>query len=99
MAVYFATGTGVVGFGGSVFFATLCFLRRSDGVFASVKNVSCTVKLCFLRRRGLFCGRKQGVIATSAWIHCTTVGKRNAFTSVSFSLGCKEDFIVRSKLR
>ena len=99
MAVYFATGTGVVGFGGSVFFATLCFLRRSDGVF-------CVGQKCFLHSETVFFAsqrvilrQKAGFIATSAWIHCTTVGKRNAFTSVSFSLGCKEDFIVRSKLR
>ena len=54
MVMYFATGTGVVSFGGRVFFATLFFAQVSGVFFASVKSVSCTVKVCFLRRRGFF---------------------------------------------
>ena len=47
MVVYFATGTGVVSFGGRMFFATLCFLRRSVGVF-------CVDQKCFLHRDSVF---------------------------------------------
>ena len=62
-----------------------CFFRRC--VFCDGGDFG--VAEGFLRQRA-------GFVAT-AWIHCATVGKRNVFTSVSFSLGCKGDFIVRSK--
>ena len=54
MVVYFATGTGVVSFGGRVFFATLCFLRRSVGFFCVDQKCFLHSESVFLRRRGFF---------------------------------------------
>ena len=54
-------GPGVVSFGGRVFFATLCLLRRSVGVF-------CVDQKCFLHSESVsfasqrvFCDREQGL--------------------------------------
>ena len=61
MVVYFATGTGVVSFGGRVFFATLCFLRRSVGVF-------CVDQKCFLHSESVFL-RHRGFFATESRVY------------------------------
>ena len=61
MVVYFATGTGVVSFGGRVFFATLCFLRRSVGVFCVDQKCFLHSESVFFASQRVFCDREQGL--------------------------------------
>ena len=61
MVVYFATGTGVVSFGGRVFFATLCFLRRSVGAFCVDQKCFLHSESVFFASQRVFCDREQGL--------------------------------------